>query len=268
LKKSITILLSLLVLLTIGVPLAFADGYPQNTQTQLQSIGGGQVGIPTLFIAMADGPAQYAACPVGTGLNLEAYLPEGALADFYEITSTDSNTSTSIEEKQFLQGYNPVSFPADIVGRHILFFTLNNQPSNLVIIDVLNQAPVPTGSTAPSSGPYPGAYPGGSGLPSTVTPTQPQYSPALIGGNVPATTSGDTPVTIQSKNMRGYLVYLDGVYIGKETKGDGTFSFMVQGNMNHDIRVFDGVHNYPKSIFFERGVLKIIKVEPGVDVYL
>jgi hypothetical protein len=81
---------------------------------------------------------------------------------------------------------------------------------------------------------------------------------------------GDTPVTIQSQGMKGYQVYLDENYIGTEGTGgdslDGRFSFRVVGNQNHDIRVYDGQFNYPKTMFFQKGVQKIINVEPGTAV--
>jgi hypothetical protein len=84
--------------------------------------------------------------------------------------------------------------------------------------------------------------------------------------------AGDTPVTIQSQGMRGYQVYLDEVLIGTEGTGtdapDGKFSFNVAGNQNHNIRVYDGQFNYPKSMYFQRGVLKIINVEAGTAVYI
>jgi hypothetical protein len=40
-----------------------------------------------------------------------------------------------------------MNFNADQVGRHMLYFVVNNQPSNVVIVDVLAQAPA--GSTRP-----------------------------------------------------------------------------------------------------------------------
>jgi len=63
---------------------------------------------------------------------------------------------------------------------------------------------------------------------------------------------------------------LDENYIGTEGTGgdapDGIFNIQVAGNQNHNIRVFDDQFNYPKSMFFDRGVLKIIYVEPGTAV--
>jgi hypothetical protein len=72
--------------------------------------------------------------------------------------------------------------------------------------------------------------------------------------------------------MQGYQVFLDEVYVGTEgTRGDPLdrrFSFSVVGNQNHDIRVYDGQFNYPKSMYFSRGVQKIIYMEPGTAVYV
>jgi len=87
----------------------------------------------------------------------------------------------------------------------------------------------------------------------------------------PPSIAGDTPVTIVSQGMRGYQVFLDGNYVGTEGTGgdipDGKFSFNVVGNQNHEVRVYDGQFNYPKTMFFQRGVQKIINVEPGMAVY-
>ena len=101
----------------------------------------------------------------------------------------------------------------------------------------------------------------------TAYPTQ-AAAPANPGS--PVVAAGDTPVTIQT-TMKGYDVYVDEVFIGKEgTNGDaldGVFKFKVVGGRTHAIRVFDGENNYPKEIFFERGVQKIINVPPGTTVY-
>ncbi len=88
----------------------------------------------------------------------------------------------------------------------------------------------------------------------------------------PPSIAADTPVTVVSQGMRGYQVFLDGNYIGTEGTGgdplDGKFSFSVVGNQDHDIRVYDGQFNYPKTMYFARGVQKIIYVEPGTAVYI
>ncbi len=97
-------------------------------------------------------------------------------------------------------------------------------------------------------------------------------APTYTTTQSPAATTGDSTATIVSQGMRGYQVFLDGNYIGTEGTGgdplDGRFSFRVVGNQNHDIRVYDGQFNYPKTMFFERGGTKIINVEPGTAVYI
>jgi hypothetical protein len=70
--------------------------------------------------------------------------------------------------------------------------------------------------------------------------------------------------------MKGYDVYLDGAFVGKEGVGgddlDGIFRFNVVGGQTHTIGVFDGANKYEKPIFFERGVPKTINVPPATTV--
>jgi hypothetical protein len=60
----------------------------------------------------------------------------------------------------------------------------------------------------------------------------------------PPLIAADTPVTIVSRGMRGYQVFLDENYLGTEgTDGDpmdGRFSSSVMGDQNYAIRVYDG----------------------------
>ena len=70
---------------------------------------------------------------------------------------------------------------------------------------------------------------------------------------------GDTPLTINYPSPRKFDVYIDGVYVGSGLSG--TFITSVQGGMNHDIRVWDGLWNYEKSIYFDRGIRKVINIE-------
>ena len=202
-----------------------------------------------LWVQGATSWSQYVVSPVGAWLQLVANTPVGGSAGFYEIVQTDT-TATKYSTYQFYQGYNTMNFNADQVGRHMLYFVVNNQPSNVVIVDVFAQAPSTQYQT---------------NAPTTTTSTVP---------TLPQTPSvgGDTPVTIQSQGMRGYQVFLDENYIGTEGSNgdalDGVFNFKVTGGQNHNIRVYDGQFNYPKSMYFERGVLKIINVEPGTAVYI
>ncbi len=70
--------------------------------------------------------------------------------------------------------------------------------------------------------------------------------------------------------MKGYDVWVDGNYIGREGTGgdalDGIYKFRVVGGQTHTIRVFDGMNNYEKPMYFERGVSKVINVPPAATV--
>ncbi len=238
-----------------------------------------------LWIQKSQDWSQYAIVPAGTGMQFIAFTPTGGQADYYEILQTDAQSITS-KRVNFYAGYNSINFLADKVGRHVLLFVLNNQPSNAIIVDVISQAPTvqSTATTGASASSMPPAY----GQTATVTGGYTQTTATGFGQTTTSTStkvqsygtslptqavaSGDTPVTIQSQGMRGYQVYLDEVLIGVEgTNGDaldGKFSFSVVGNQNHNIRVYDGQFNYPKSMYFARGVTKIINVEPGTAVYI
>ncbi len=92
-----------------------------------------------LWVQGATSWSQYVVSPVGTWLQLVANAPVGGSAGFYEVVQTDTTTQ-KYSTYQFSQGYNTMNFYADQVGRHMLYFVVNNQPSNVVIVDVLAQA--------------------------------------------------------------------------------------------------------------------------------
>ena len=96
-------------------------------------------GTNDLWVQGATNWAQYVVSPVGTWIQLVANAPVGGPAGFYEIVQTDTNT-VKYNTYQFNPGYNTMNFAADQVGRHMLYFVVNNQPSNVVIVDVFSQA--------------------------------------------------------------------------------------------------------------------------------
>ena len=225
--------------------------------------------------------SQYAIVPAGTALQLIAFSAAGGQADYFDTLQTDSASITS-KRVNFYPGYNSMTFVADKVGRHILLFVLNNQPSNAVVVDVISEAPpaLPAAQTAvptPIVGPTTTTYSGQSTVTGSVSQTtQTSGGSALYQTYGTAYTpptggvSGDTPVTIQS-TMKGYDVYVDGVQVGKDGFNgdalDGVFRFMVVGGQTHTIRIFDGVNNYEKPVYFERGVTKVINVPAAATVY-
>lgn len=90
---------------------------------------------------------QYVVSPVGTYLQLVADVPIGGHAGFYEVIQGDT-TAPRYKTYQFSEGYNTMDFYADEVGRHMLYFVVNNQPSNVVIVDVFT--PETSGSMPPA----------------------------------------------------------------------------------------------------------------------
>lgn len=112
-----------------------------------------------LWIQGANSWAQYVVSPVGTWMKLIANVPVGGSGGVYEIVQTDTN-ALKYNIYQFNQGYNTMDYNADQVGRHMLYFVLNNQPSNVVIIDVFAQtSPALSGPTQlPYGGPTSTAY--------------------------------------------------------------------------------------------------------------
>ncbi|HWQ20189.1 MAG TPA: hypothetical protein VN455_10470, partial [Methanotrichaceae archaeon] len=92
-----------------------------------------------LWVQGAANWTQYVVTPMGTWLQLVANSPVGGPAGFYEMTQTNI-TSSKYNTYQFNQGYNTMNFNADQVGRHMLYFVVNNQPSNVIVVDVFAQA--------------------------------------------------------------------------------------------------------------------------------
>ena len=91
-----------------------------------------------LWVQGATNWAQYVVTPVGTWIQLVANAPLGGSAGVYEIVQTDTSV-VKYNTYQFNQGYNTMNFNAAQVGRHMLYFVVNNQPSNVVVVDVFAQ---------------------------------------------------------------------------------------------------------------------------------
>jgi hypothetical protein len=239
------------------------------TFTQYQSVASPARGNELWIVKGADW-SQYAITPAGTGLQLIALAPAGGLADYYDISQTGSLDITS-KQMSFYTGYNSLNFMADKVGRHILIFLLRNQPSNAIIVDVIpasSQLSQNLEQMPPATIAHPPA--GVSSSTVGVSAGYPSYADASGPISGPAAAEGDTPVTIQT-TMKGYDVYVDNVFMGKDGEGgdllDGVFSFTVEGGQTHTIRVFDGVNNFEKPMYFDRRVAKVINVPPATTIY-
>jgi hypothetical protein len=93
-----------------------------------------------LWISGRTNWTSYAAIPVGSSLQLLANVPSGGAGSFFKLIQTNA-VSTEYRTAQFNSGYSSMSFIAGQTGRHMLYFVVNNQPSNVVIVDVFSPAP-------------------------------------------------------------------------------------------------------------------------------
>jgi hypothetical protein len=178
------------------------------------------MGTNSLWIMGSSSWAQRVVCPLGAYLSLLAYSSSGGRADFYEIYP---DGRLLLKSYSFYPGYSRLIFEADEVGRHILVFVVNNQPSNVVIVDVAS------GGWPPSPGPGPSTWP----------------------------SAGSARVIFSSSWLRGYSVFVDGSYVGGDGQGgdllDGTYSLNVAGNQYHILEISSGGQTYSEQGTFLTG---------------
>lgn len=93
-----------------------------------------------LWISGQTNWTQYAAIPLGSSLQLVASVPSGGEGSFFKLIQKEA-VNTDYRAAQFEPGYSSMSFIAGQPGRHMFYFVVNNQQSNVVIVDVFTQAP-------------------------------------------------------------------------------------------------------------------------------
>lgn len=149
---------------------------------------------------------QYTQAGQGQEIGIVAYTPTGGSADLYRIYY--SKGLILHRGYELSPGYFQGSIKAAELGRTMLFFAVNNQPSNAVIIDV-----------SPAAGNAGGPV------------------------NLEGLSSGEARVIVASDWLKGYDIYVDGVYrLNDWSDGllDGSASFTVSGNKAHTITVSRG----------------------------
>lgn len=169
-----------------------------------------------LWIQGTNSWTQYAQVPQGSYLSLIATTSNSGNGYLYEIYPNNRLERSSF---YFFAPYTRINFYADTIGQHILFFVVNNQVSNGIIIDV-------TG-----------------------------YTPGPVPGPVPMP-SGRARINIISNTLKAYDVYVDDVYQFTEGQGgipDGYSSFTVTGDRNHKITIRKGGYFYSQTRYFTAG---------------
>jgi hypothetical protein len=143
---------------------------------------------------------------LGQSLKLVAYTPSGGNCDLYLIDY--ANTSILHKGYDLRPGYSSLIFSPDKIGRKMVVLMVENKPSNALVIDVLPPIEVSEG-------------------PRDID----QFSP------------GYSLVTITSDRIKGYNVYLDGVFYSSDISDgalDGTANFRIGGDSIHTITISKG----------------------------
>lgn len=90
-----------------------------------------------LWIEGNNGLSQFASINQYTTISLLAYTYTGGQGEILEIYPSTSNQGTSQRTYfNFNPGYNWIPYRGDVAGKHYLLFSMNDQPSNAIIIDV------------------------------------------------------------------------------------------------------------------------------------
>lgn len=94
-------------------------------------------GTNSLWISGATSWTQYAMVPLGSMLNMVTMSSAGGYGYLYEVYPDGSLDMNSY----YFYPYNQIGFYADEVGQHQLFFNIDGQPSNVIVIDVVPYQP-------------------------------------------------------------------------------------------------------------------------------
>jgi hypothetical protein len=140
----------------------------------------------------------------GDEVDIVAYAPETGYADIYLI----SYAKSSIKHWNYLfsSGYHLLRLTAEETGRCFMILAEKSQPSNALILDV-----------SPAS-------------------LQQSSLPSDVEKAIP----GRAKITIQSSRIKGFDVFLDGVFYSSDISDgemDGIASFTVNGSRAHTITI-------------------------------
>jgi hypothetical protein len=148
--------------------------------------------------------SQYEQTYTGNDVDLIVYIPRGGDADIYLVSYAKSTINHW--RFKFLAGYYLLRLRPEDSGRFFLVMALDNQPSNALILDA------------------------------SEPPQETSISPLDVA-SIPV---GRAKVTIKSERIKGYDVYLDGVFYSSDISDgalDGMTSFTIVANMTHTITV-------------------------------
>lgn len=135
-----------------------------SESTMIVYVGGSSMPLGTyqsafgkyFWIENGLGWSQYTSIPQYSTISLIAFVPMGGRGEIFEMFPGSYGSALQGVYKgiyyNFNPGYNRIMYRGDVIGRHHLMFTINDEPSNGIIIDVV-------GSSVPGSSPVLGMSP-------------------------------------------------------------------------------------------------------------
>lgn len=160
---------------------------------------------PELWIRKDDSWCRYVQSIAGDEINLIAHSSKDASCDLYLISYSNS-TIAHWNFKFLADYYYRLTLVPEETGRLFLLLTQGSEPGNALILDV--------------------------------SPRQIEQLTAIP--NISDIKIGEALITIKSQRIRGYDVYVDGVFFASDSSDgslDGTASLTVGGEKTHTITV-------------------------------
>jgi hypothetical protein len=96
-------------------------------------------GLNSFWIQGTSSWTQYAMVPLGSSLSLIGTSATGGYGYLYDVYPDGTLKTNSY----YFYPYNQIGFYADQEGQHLLFFNIDGQPSNIIVIDVAQYQPQP-----------------------------------------------------------------------------------------------------------------------------
>ena len=157
-----------------------------------------------LWIQKAAVWSRYDQVTAGEVVDLIVHTPQDGSSDVYLISY--ANSTTTHWNFKFLAGYHRLKLRPEETGRLFMLLAQASEPGNALILDVL--------------------------------PRQTEQSISSL--NVNEVLIGEALITIKSQRIRGYDVYVDGVFFSSDMSDgslDGIASFTIGGDKTHTITI-------------------------------
>jgi len=113
---------------------------PGSVQTETGTSTATSQGLGLWAIDIYNNHNSYSSAKMGSSIPLLRYSPKGGPAKLYDIWDEGAGLTGIITTINLPTGYSQESYQPSTSGRHVLFLSLGNEASNVVIVDVGGQA--------------------------------------------------------------------------------------------------------------------------------